>query len=253
MLIPRVIPCLLLSDGGLVKTVKFKNPKYIGDPINAVKIYNEKEVDELIFIDIDASRKGLEPNYSVIKDLATECFMPFSYGGGITSIEQIQKILSIGVEKVVLNHCCLSDLTLVREAAVRFGNSTLVGAVDITVDIFGKRKLYDHVKKAIHKTDLFTHIRNLEEAGVGELFLNFVQRDGTYSGYDLETVKKITSLTNVPVIICGGASSTSDFKSAIEQGNVSAVSAGSVFVYHGPHKAVLISYPSQAELKELFK
>ncbi|HMG88739.1 MAG TPA: AglZ/HisF2 family acetamidino modification protein [Chryseolinea sp.] len=252
MLKTRIIPCLLLHEGGLVKTEKFKDPKYVGDPINAVRIYNEKEVDELIFLDIDASRKGEEPNLSTIEDLATECFMPFAYGGGITTLQQIQRILKIGVEKVILNHSALKNPDFVKEAAKHFGNSTIIVAVDIKKDLWGNYKVYDHVKKKTVAQSPTEYALKMCEAGAGELFINNVDRDGTYSGFDWHILESINKIVSVPVIACGGTSGVKDLKEVVAKANVSGVAAGSIFVYQGPHRAVLISYPSQDELQQLF-
>lgn len=252
MLSTRVIPCLLLQDGGLVKTVKFKDAKYVGDPINAIRIFNEKEVDELIFIDIEASKKAYGPRLDVIRDLATEAFMPFAYGGGITKLNQVQEILRVGVEKVILNNVALTNPSFVKEAAIHFGNSTIIGAVDIDKDWLGRSKVYNHALKKLTAIEARDHIRMLEDAGVGEIFINCVYRDGTYAGFDVPLVSDLSSQVNVPLIVCGGASSVQDIKNVVTHAKVSAVAAGSLFVFQGPHRAVLISYPSQAELKNLF-
>jgi imidazole glycerol-phosphate synthase subunit HisF len=252
MLKTRIIPCLLLHEGGLVKTEKFKNPKYVGDPINAVRIYNEKEVDELIFLDIDASRKGEEPNLSTIEDLATECFMPFAYGGGITTLQQIQRILKVGVEKVILNQSALKNPDFIKEAAKHFGNSTIIVAIDIKKDLWGNYKVYDHVKKKTVGLTPAEYALQMCEAGAGELFINNVDKDGTYTGFDSQILESINKIVSVPVIACGGASGTNDLKEVVTKANVSGVAAGSIFVYQGPHRAVLISYPSQEELQRLF-
>jgi cyclase len=252
MLKTRIIPCLLLHDGGLVKTEKFKNPKYVGDPINAVRIFNEKEVDELIFLDIDASKHNREPNLSIIEDLASECFMPFAYGGGITSLQQIQRILKIGVEKVIINHSALGDANFVKEASKHFGSSTIIVAMDIKKDLWGNYKLYDHIRQKTEKIGPQEHAQRICDAGAGELFINNVDRDGTYLGFDLPILETINKTVSVPVIACGGASRLADLKEAVSKANVSAVAAGSLFVYQGPHRAVLISYPSQEELRQLF-
>lgn len=251
MLKSRVIPVLLLRDGGLVKTVKFSNSKYIGDPINAVKIFNDKEVDELIFLDIDASKNNREPDFGTIEDLAAECFMPFAYGGGVTSLTQIQRILNIGVEKVILNYSVLSNPDLVRQASAHFGSSTIIVAIDIKKDLWGNYRVFNHVKQKTEKIDPITHAMKVCEAGAGELFINNVDRDGTYSGFDLPILESINKVVSVPVIVCGGASGPSDLKEVVSKTNVSAAAAGSIFVYQGPHRAVLISYPSQDQLRQL--
>ena len=252
MLKTRVIPCLLLHEGGLVKTEKFKNPKYVGDPINAVKIYNEKEVDELIFLDIDASRLKREPNLSIIAELATESFMPFAYGGGITTLQQIQQILNIGVEKVIINHSALVNPGFVKEASKHFGSSTIIVAVDIKKDIWGNYKVYDHVRKKVETMAPQDYTLKMCDAGAGELFINNVDRDGTYLGFDWQILKNINETVSVPLIACGGASKLEDLRDVVSNANISGVAAGSIFVYQGPHRAVLISYPSYGQLQQLF-
>lgn len=252
MLATRVIPALLLQDRGLVKTIKFKNPIYVGDAVNAVKIFNEKEVDELIFLDITASKKSRQPNFSLISELASECFMPFAYGGGITNLDEIQKILQLGVEKVVINHSVLTDIRFLEAAVRRFASSTIVVAIDVKKDLFGRFRVYDHVRHRTTQKDPFNYARELEAAGAGELFINDVDRDGTYSGYNLPLLKGMTDLVSIPLIACGGASSLEDLKAAASDGGASAVAAGSLFVFQKPHRAVLISYPPAKTLQNLF-
>lgn len=249
MLKSRVIPCLLLREGGLVKTVKFSNSKYVGDPINAVKIFNEKEVDELIFLDIDASKKKKEPDYSLIQQLATECFMPFSYGGGVGSVQQIKTILRLGVEKVVINYQGIENIKLIEQAAVHFGSSTIIGAIDIKKDFWGNYKVYNHVKSKVTNIDPIEHAKALGKAGVGEIFLNNVDRDGTYSGLDMDFINRLNKTIDVPLIVCGGIASVSEIRTIIASTNISGIAAGSLFVFQGPHRAVLISYPSISELQ----
>jgi cyclase len=252
MLKTRVIPLLLLHNGGLVKTVKFKNPKYVGDPINAIRIFNEKEVDELIFLDIDASREGREPDYDLIRDFASECFMPVCYGGGITSVEQIKKIFSLGIEKVSLNATALENLSLVSEAAKLFGSQSIVVSVDVKKTLMGKYRIYDHIRKKGISLSLKRYISDIEEAGAGEILVNSVDRDGTLEGYDIQLMKMVVESTTLPVIACGGAASMEDFRRVRDEAGVSAVSAGSMFVFHGKHRAVLITYPKYEELEKLF-
>ena len=252
MLKTRIIPCLLLHDGGLVKTEKFKNPKYVGDPMNAVRIYNEKEVDELIFLDIDASKHGRGPDLNIIRDLATECFMPFAYGGGITALNEIHQILNIGVEKVIINQAALSNPGLVKEASKHFGSSTIIVAIDVKKDLWGTYKVYNHVKQKLEKVPPEEYAQWVSDAGAGELFINNVDRDGTYAGFDVQILQRINEIVSVPVVACGGASSLQDFNEVVSKTNISGVAAGSLFVYQGPHRAVLISYPSAEQLQQLF-
>lgn len=241
---------MLLEDGGLVKTEKFKNAKYLGDPINTVRIFNDKEVDELIFIDIQCSQQKKEPPFEVIKDLASECFMPLSYGGGINSLQQIERILKIGVEKVVINNYALSHPEFLQAASQNFAQSTIVGAMDIKKNLWGNYMVYDHVRKKTTDISPVDYARRLESLGCGELFVNNVDREGTYLGFDLKIIELITAAVRIPVTICGGASNLADITLAANAG-ASAVAIGSLFVYQGPHRAVLISYPSFNKLKEL--
>ena len=244
----RVIPALLLHNRGLVKSLRFKDYKYVGDPINAVRIFNEKEVDELAIIDIDASRENREPDISKIEEIVSEAFMPIAYGGGITSTDQVKRILSVGVEKVILNRAAVKNPSLIREIANRFGSQSVVVSIDYKKNIFGKYGVYIENGKTKTGIDPVSFARQMEEAGAGEILLNSIERDGTFSGYDLEMIEKIAHLINIPMIAAGGASALSDFKRAVQYG-ASAVSAGSLFVFKRPHRAVLISYPSQEDLE----
>lgn len=250
MLKVRVIPCLLLQDGGLVKTENFKNPRYLGDPTNAVKIFNKKEVDELIFIDIQASKNKSEPNWEVIEDLASECFMPLGYGGGINSFEQIKRLIKIGVEKVIINQEALKNPDFITKAVDHFGTSTIVCAVDIKKNIWGKYEVFDHVKGKLTGLSPLDYIIKLEKLGVGEVFINNVNKEGTFGGIDLDIVETIVNKISMPLIICGGVSSLTDISLAAKSG-VSAIAVGSMFVFQGPHRAVLISYPSPEDLKKI--
>jgi cyclase len=249
----RVIPSLLLHKGGLVKSVQFKNYKYVGDPINAVKIFNEKEVDEIAVIDIDATRDNRPPNFEQIFEIASEAFMPMAYGGGISTIEQIKKILFGGYEKVIINKSLHTNINLVTQAANLVGSQSVVGSIDIKKSLFGGYKIYtDNGKNSVNvKPEQFA--KNLVDAGVGEILINNIDADGTYKGYDTELIQSIASIVNIPVIAIGGGGSVEDFYKA-KQAGASAVGAGSMFVFQRPHQAVLISYPTQKELKEkLFK
>lgn len=255
MLRYRIIPTLLLHNKGLFKTVKYNinNGKYIGDPINAIKIFNDKGVDELIFLDIDASKEQRKPDLKMLKNIASECFMPVGYGGGITTLEEIKQIFQIGIEKVILNTVLLDDLSLLKKASEYFGNQSIVAAVDIKKSLFGKYKIYNSARNKLTKLNVKQYLTNLEQNGAGEIYLSSVDRDGTLEGYDIEGVKEICKDIKVPVIISGGAKNINDFSRAIKECGVSAVSAGTMFVFKGPHKAVLITYPEYEELEKKLK
>ncbi|MBX7124458.1 MAG: AglZ/HisF2 family acetamidino modification protein [Cyclobacteriaceae bacterium] len=248
MALPRVIPVLLLRDHGLVKTLRFKDARYIGDPINAVKIFNEKEVDELIFLDIDASKNGKEPPYEYLAEIASECFMPLTYGGSVRSIEQIRRLTKSGIEKVSINTAALENLSFIKEASETFGASTLVGAMDVKKNLWGKYQVYSHSSRKVAVHDPVAYAQALQGAGVGEIFINNVDLDGMMTGFDLELIRRITSAVDVPVIACGGAGTLSDLEQVVRQAGATAAAAGSMFVFHGKHRAVLITYPDYREL-----
>ena len=252
MLHARTIPILLLRNKGLVKTVQFGKSKYIGDPINAVKLFNDKEVDELVFLDIDASKEGRKPDFDYIQSIASECFMPLGYGGGISTLSDIAKLFSIGVEKVIINSNALTNLDLIKEASSIYGNQSIVVSVDVQKTLFGKHQVYSHSKIKHKQVDLFQFVRDAEIAGAGEIMVNAVDRDGMMTGYDLKLVQQISSVLTVPLVIAGGAGNLKHLREAIDAG-ASAVGAGSLFIYHGPHKAVLINYPTYKELKDIFQ
>jgi cyclase len=242
-----------MKNKGLYKTIKFKNPKYIGDPINAVKIFNDKEVDELLLIDIDASKENRPPDFDYISKITREAFMPVGYGGGVTTIEQFKKLFFLGVEKVAVNCAAIENMNLISEASALFGSQSVVLAVDIKKNHFGKYFVYNHKLKSNTKLDPIEYIQEAVKKGAGEILVNSVDRDGTYLGYDIEYLKRITSVVDVPVIGLGGAGKIEDFVKAVKEANLSAVSAGSLFVFHGPHKAVLITYPNKKELRRLLQ
>lgn len=239
----RVIPSLLIHKGGLVKSVQFKNYKYVGDPINAVKIFNEKEVDEIALIDIDATRENRPPNIQAISEIASEAFMPMSYGGGVTTFEQAKSILLNGFEKVVINKSLHTNLNLVTQIANVTGSQSVVASIDVKKNLFGNYKVFIDNGKTNTGLSPIEFAKKMEEAGAGEIILNNIDRDGTYKGYDIELLNKVTKSLKIPVVICGGASSENDFHLAIQNG-ASAVAAGSMFVFQRPHQAVLISYPT---------
>lgn len=246
----RVIPVLLLRGKGLVKTVKFKDPKYIGDPINSVRIFNEKEVDELVFLDITATPESREPDYDLLADIAGEAFMPMAYGGGITKLEQVQRIFSLGFEKVIIDTAAYTSPKLIQDAVAIYGSQSIVGCIDVKRTFLGRYELMSGSGKIKQSISLKEHVIELERLGVGEIIVNSVDRDGTQSGYDLKLIKEITSAVTVPVVACGGASGIGDFVAAVHEGGASAVAAGSLFVFVGPHRAVLINYPDRTELTQ---
>ena len=245
----RVIPTLLLDDGGLVKTIRFKNPRYIGDPINAVRIFNEKEADELLLLDIRASLEGRNPDFHVIEQIVSEAFMPIGYGGGITHIAQIEKLFKVGVEKVVLNTALFTNQQLVIEAVRAFGSQSIVASVDVKRDFFNNYRVYFTSASRKLNEDIRTSLTKIEQMGVGELILNSIDRDGTMKGYDLDLIKMFAQTVNVPVVASGGAGGIQDLVLAISEG-ASAVAAGSMFVFQGVHRAVLLSYIKSEELNQ---
>ena len=245
----RVIPCLLIRGNGLVKTRKFKDPVYVGDPVNAIRIFSEKEVDEIVLLDIDASREGREPNYELIAEMAGEAFMPAAYGGGIRSLEQIRRLIRAGIEKVVINTAAAESTDVVRAAADMFGCQAVVGAVDVKRTLLGGYRVVARSATVDINAGLEEHIQRLISAGVGEIFLNSVDRDGMMEGYDLQLIRRVTQNVNVPVIACGGAGTIDHLSQAVREGGASAVAAGSMFVFHGKHRAVLINYPKHFDLK----
>ena len=245
----RVIPVLLLQDGGLVKSVKFKKPVYVGDPLNAVKIFNEKEIDEIVILDIDASKQKRGPDMKRIAEICGEAFIPLAYGGGISTIEQVDELFYLGVEKVIFNYQAIHQPSLISQAAKMVGSQSVVVSIDVKKNWLGKYKVYTLNGNEQTNYEPVAFAKQMKEAGAGEIFLNVIDRDGTYEGYDLEILKQICEAVSIPVIACGGAGKIEDFSLAVKTG-ASAVAAGSFFVFQRPHQAVLISYPSQQELKE---
>jgi cyclase len=244
----RIIPVLTVDKEKLVKTVKFKKPNYIGDPINAVKIFNEKEVDEIVLLDITATKQNREPNFAFIEEICSEAFMPFAYGGGITKLKQIEKLFKLGIEKVVLNSCIDTNFNLITEASNIFGSQSIVISLDLKKNIFGKYQLMKKSGSKKIQYSLEDYIKKIEEHGAGEIFLNVIDRDGTYLGYECSLIQSVSNLTTLPVVACGGANSNESFKNAILS-SASAVAAGSLFVYRGKTNGILINYPSQEQLR----
>jgi cyclase len=254
MLNPRIIPNLLIHNKGLVKTINFKNPKYVGDPINAVKIFNEKSVDELIVTDIDATVNNIEPNYSMIEKLAMECRMPLCYGGGITNVNQAKKIFSLGVEKIAISSAAIKNPTLITQLADSVGSQSVVIVMDIKKKILGNNyELFTH--NGTKKTGIspFKFVEEIKELGVGEIVINSIDRDGTMEGYDYKLIDKIRNLTTLPMTILGGASSLEDIGNLISRYKIIGSGAGSIFVFKGKYRAVLINYPNDKEKMDLIK
>jgi imidazole glycerol-phosphate synthase subunit HisF len=252
MLATRVIPTLLLRNNGLVKGCKFKNHKYVGDPINAVKIFNDKEVDELIFLDITATSEGRSPNYSLLADIASQAFMPFGYGGGLNDIRDIEKLFCIGIEKAIINTAAENNMNLVREASSVVGAQSIVVSMDVKRSLLGKYHVITQSGQYNTKIDPVEFALRSEENGAGEIMLCSIDREGTGRGYDEELIERVTSAVTIPVIASGGAASLRHFRNAVDHG-ASAVAAGDMFIFHGKHKAVLITYPEYAILENLFK
>lgn len=249
---PRVIPCLLLEGKGLVKTIKFKDPKYLGDPINAVRIFNEKETDELIFLDITASAENRTVHLDIVRQLGDECYMPFAVGGGIRSIQSIRDIFKAGAEKVVLNTHAIRTPDFVTEAATVFGKQSIVVSIDVKKKLFGKYEVYIYGGQKSTGLGPVETAQLMEKKGAGEILINSIDSDGSRQGYDLTLIKQVAEAVNVPVIACGGAGKLADIKEAILIGKASAAAAGSLFVFHGKRRAVLINYPTEQELIDLF-
>ena len=252
MLAHRVIPCLLIHNRGLVKTTRFSNPEYVGDPINAIKIFSEKEVDELLVIDISASEKKTEPNYKLIEAFASECFIPLTYGGGIKDLEQAKTLFSIGIEKLSIQTAALEDTKIISKISNKFGAQSVVGSVDVKKDWLGNYKLFNRNLQTLKSLDWKETIQTFVEAGAGEILLNSVDKDGTMNGPDLKLISKACQDIDVPVVALGGVSSLEDIRNCVRAG-ADAVAAGSYFVFQGPHRAVLISYPNYNELELLFQ
>ncbi len=254
MLHPRIIPNLLIHNKGLVKTVNFKDPKYVGDPLNAVKIFNEKSVDELIITDIDASVNKLEPNYSLIEKLAIESRMPLCYGGGINNAEQAKKIFSLGVEKVAISSSAIKNPTIITELAESVGSQSVVVVLDIR-----KKYLSDNYEICTHngtrKTGLnpLKFIDNIKKMGVGEIVINSIDRDGTMKGYDFKIIDQVRRITTLPLTVLGGAGCLDDIGELIKKYTIIGAAAGSIFVFKGKYKAVLINYPNDKEKMDLIK
>ena len=248
MLQTRVIPTLLLKDEVLVKTIKFKNPNYIGDPINTCRIFNELEADELAFIDIRSTLNNKPPNFKILREISSECFMPLSYGGGINTLQQIEKILKIGFEKVILNTAALLNPKLISDASNIFGSQAIVVAIDSKKNIFGKNQIFAKSGKIKFNIDPISFAKKAEDLGAGELIYTSIDREGTWSGYEIPLLKKITNQVNIPVIANGGAGTITHLNEAIELGGASALALGSMVVYQRKGMGVLINFPDRNKL-----
>lgn len=248
---PRVIPVLLLKGAGLVKTKKFANERYIGDPINAVRIFNDLEADELVFLDIMASKEKRLISLDFVREVGEEAKMPFAVGGGIKTIEHIRSVINAGAEKVIINTAALMDLNFIKEAAETYGSSTIVVCMDIAKNFLGKPKVKSHVGIKIKNDDPMEFARNIEEAGAGEIIVQSMDRDGMMEGYDINLLKQINSSVSIPVVALGGAGSITHFIEIINETHVSALAAGSMFVYHGARRGVLINYLNQEQKNSL--
>jgi imidazole glycerol-phosphate synthase subunit HisF len=248
----RVIPCLLLKNSGLVKTIKYHDPTYLGDAINVVRIFNDKEVDELILLDITATVEQRKPRMKIISEIAEECFMPLGYGGGIRNLEEIREILALGVEKVIVNSYAVENPVFIRMAADIVGSQSVVVAIDVKKNRRGHCEVFTHSGQKRTGIDPVTHAKEMERMGAGELILTSIDRDGTMQGYDIELIREVSTAVHIPVVACGGCASINDLVDAVTKGGASAAAAGSIFVFQGRHRAVLISYPAPVELKAAF-
>lgn len=255
MLQPRITPCLLIHNGGLVKTIGFKTPKYIGDPINAVKIFNEKEVDELIVLDIDASVNASEPNFQMIAKLAAECRMPLCYGGGIKSLEHAKKIINLGIEKIAISSAAIENIDIISSISEELGKQSVVIALDIRKKeaLFGSNyEISSHNGTKNYKLDLFKFIKEAEDAGAGELLINSIDCDGLMNGYNLSLASKIRRELSIPMTFLGGAGCLEDLQDLVTECGIIGAAAGSLFVFKGKYKAVLISYPNNQQKVKIY-
>jgi len=252
MLRSRIIPCLLVHNKGLVKTTEFKDPKYVGDPINAVKIFNEKEVDELIVLDIDATKEKRGPNFDLIRNLAIECRMPFCYGGGVTTVEEAKKIISLGAEKVAISSAAINNFPLIKKIGETVGVQSVVVVIDVAKKgMFGGYEIYTENGQKKTGIKVKDFIQKLNTVEVGEIVINSIDRDGKMLGYDYELIDMVRELTDVPLTVLGGAGSLNDIKSLIARYKIIGAAAGSIFVFKGKYRAVLISYPDRKDKKTL--
>ena len=254
MLRPRIIPCLLVHNGGLVKTMRFSDPKYVGDPLNAVRIFNEKEVDELIVADIDATVHGQEPNYELIANLACECRMPLCYAGGVKTPEQCERIISLGVEKVALSSAAIQIPELIAEASRRLGNQSIVVVLDVKkAGLLRRYEVFTHNGRRGSGLNPFDFASEAQALGAGEILINSIDQDGLMKGYDMALVDQVRQSVSIPISVLGGAGSLVDIEELIRRHGIIGAAAGSLFVFKGKYRAVLIQYPSRDEKDALFR
>ncbi len=251
MLKTRVLPCLLLKGTGLVKTVRFQDPVYVGDPMNAIRIFNTKEVDELVLLDITATPERKSPSFELISRISDECRMPLTVGGGVRSLDDVKKLLACGAEKVVINTYAIESSDFIKEAAQAVGSQSIIISIDAKKKINDGYEVFSQSGTKAAGLDPVTWAKEVEQKGAGEIFLNSIDNDGTMSGYNLELIVQVTAAVNIPVIVCGGAGRLEDFSRAVHEGGAAAVAAGSMFVFHGRKRAVLINFPTKTELESV--
>ena len=251
MLRTRIIPALLLRNESLVKTVRFGDFSYIGDPCNTIRIFNELEVDELLFLDITATREGRLPNLRILRDIANECFMPLGYGGGIRKLETAKAVFDIGFEKIVVNSAALERPELVRELSSHYGSQAIIASIDVRNDWRGRRQVYQHSRGKVQLRDPVEWAETMQEMGAGEILLTSVEREGTWSGFDLELIRRVTAAVSVPVIAHGGAGCVTDIGRAVNEGKAAAVALGSLVVFQKKGMGVLVNFPEASQLKEV--
>jgi len=250
MFSPRVIPALTLIEDGLYRTKKFKKPSYVGDPLNAVRIFNEKEVDELIVLDISPERGWHKGRSQLFAEMASEAFMPMAFGGNIQHMEDIEKVFSMGYDKAIINSAAITHFDLIKSAAERFGGQSIVVSIDVGQNLFRKSQVFTDLGRKAAGLDPVDHAMNCEKAGAGEIIIRSIEHDGLMEGFDMTLISNVANSVSIPVVATGGAGSLADIKAALNAGAHS-VCAGSMFVYHGPHRAVLINYPNNKQIEKL--
>lgn len=252
MLATRLMPCLLMSNGALVKTVRFKNPTYVGDPVNAVRIFNQKEVDELLLLDIEATTHNRGIDYKTLEKVVSECFMPICYGGGVNTLDDMRLLFSLGIEKISMGAAAFENPDLIRQASYKFGSQAIVVTLDVKKGLLGGYSVRTRQGTKDTRTNPVEAAENLEKLGAGEILLNSIDRDGTWSGFDLKLIRDLTDAVGLPVIACGGAGSLQDVRSAVNEGGASAVAIGSMAVFQGKDLGVLIKFPTRQDQEAAF-